>query len=151
SRQPSPREEAMPFQEIQYPDWWVFAIVGGVGVLLPLLLVAGARYAGQQGKSVTPKVLLTVATLVFLLMGGLFVAFGRVTTEVRGGQVRTTFGWVPGYTKVVPLDEIMSAERVEYDPMADYRGWGIRGREGDRALTARGREGVRLTLQDGST
>jgi hypothetical protein len=40
---------------------------------------------------------------------------------------------------------------VQYRPIADHGGWGIRsGRDGERALTARGNRGVRLVLADGT-
>ncbi len=40
---------------------------------------------------------------------------------------------------------------MTYRPIADYGFWGIRaGRDGERALIARGNRGVRLELTDGT-
>jgi hypothetical protein len=40
---------------------------------------------------------------------------------------------------------------VNYRPLADYWGWGIRkGRDGERVLNARGNRGVWIDLADGS-
>ena len=51
----------------------------------------------------------------------------------------------------MPIGTIRSIEVVTYRPIADYGFWGIRtGRDGERALIARGNRGVRLELADGT-
>ena len=64
--------------------------------------------------------------------------------------------------RLVRLGSDLSADRADrhdslasksstYRPIADYGFWGIRsGRDGERALIARGNRGVRLELTDGS-
>ena len=74
-----------------------------------------------------------------------------MTTEVTPTEVRVWFGWVPIYRRAVSISGIQSHAVVEYRPIADYGGWGIRaGRDGERVLNARGNRGVRLELADGS-
>ena len=141
----------MLFQEIQYPDWWFFVILVGVGLLVPILFVSLAWIVAKQGHRFIPGVMFIVAGLVLLFCAGVFVTFGKMTTEVSNGQVRVSFGWLPVSTRTVPAETIGAAESVDYDPMAEYGGWGIRGREGDRALNMRGSKGVRLTLTENGT
>jgi hypothetical protein len=65
--------------------------------------------------------------------------------------VRVWFGWVPTYRRFVVIGTVQKIEVVVYRPFADYGGWGIRtGRDGERALNARGNRGVRLELTDGT-
>jgi hypothetical protein len=46
---------------------------------------------------------------------------------------------------------VQKIEVVTYRPFRDFGGWGIRaGRNGERALCARGDRGVRLELLDGT-
>jgi len=52
----------------------------------------------------------------------------------------------------VPITGIVRYRVVQYRPILDYGGWGIRaGRDGERVLNARGDRGVRLELADGSS
>ena len=75
----------------------------------------------------------------------------QMTTEVTPTDVRVWFGWVPIYRRVVLLGDIRRIEIVTFRPIADYGFWGVRsGRDGERALIARGNRGVRLELADGT-
>ncbi len=52
---------------------------------------------------------------------------------------------------LVSISNVKSHAIVQYRPIADHGGWGIRaGRDGERVLTARGNRGVRLELTDGT-
>ena len=75
----------------------------------------------------------------------------HMTTEATPGDLRVWFGWLPTYRRSVPIEAIRSVEVVTYRPIAEYGFWGIRsGRDGERALIARGNRGVRIELTDGS-
>jgi hypothetical protein len=81
----------------------------------------------------------------------LVVGVLRMTTVVTPGELHVWFGWLPTYRKVVLLGTVQRVEVVRYRPFADFGGWGIRiGRDGERALNARGDRGVRLFLADGT-
>ena len=77
------------------------------------------------------------------------VATMRQSTRVTNDAVTVRFGVF--YRTQVPVAEIRQAEAVEYRPIAEYGGWGIRGFGKKRALNARGNRGVLLTRMDGST
>jgi hypothetical protein len=44
---------------------------------------------------------------------------------------------------------ILRAYERRYDPLREFGGWGIRGKDGNRAFTFRGKEGVQLELRSG--
>jgi len=138
----------MLFHEVQYAGVWVFAILGGVGLVLPVLFIVLARVAAKGDQPIAAPVLRVVAGIVFLLASGIFLYAGKMTTEVDGAGVRVTFGWLPLYQRAVPADGITAVEAVEYDP-AEFGGSGIRGRGKDRLLSQSGRKAARLTLKDG--
>jgi hypothetical protein len=73
----------------------------------------------------------------------------RQTTSVTPSEVTVRFGFL--YRTQIPLAEIRQAEAVQYRPVKDYGGWGIRGFGKKRALNTRGNRGVLLTKADGST
>ena len=135
---------AVVFREEQYFDWRVYALIAlgresspawGLlrGHVWSLEFAAGARRSGSG---------FLMFVIVFLL---------HMTTEVTPTDVRVWFGWVPTYRRIVPIGTIRRVEVVTYRPIADYGFWGIRsGRDGERALIARGNRGVRLELTDGT-
>ena len=84
---------------------------------------------------------------VIALIGALLTI--RLTTMVTPDALSVRFGFL--YKTRVPLSEIALAEAVEYAPVREYGGWGIRGTGRRRALNARGNQGVLLTRSDGST
>jgi hypothetical protein len=59
------------------------------------------------------------------------------------------FGFL--YRTSIPIADVRRAEAVEYRPISEYGGWGIRGFGKKRALNTRGNRGVLLTKTDGST
>ena len=74
-----------------------------------------------------------------------------MTTEVTPDRSPGLVRLGPDLSAIVPIDTIRCVEVVTYRPIADYGFWGIRsGRDGERALIARGNRGVRLELTDGS-
>jgi hypothetical protein len=130
------------FREEQYFDWRVYALIASVEVLTALGLLQRNAWSMDLllGLIIGTGLLLFLA--VFLL---------RMTTEVTPSDVCVWFGWAPIYRRVVTLDGIKRVEPATFRPIADYGFWGIRsGRDGERALIARGNRGVRLELADGS-
>lgn len=49
----------------------------------------------------------------------------------------------------IPLSEIQAVDRVTFDPLHGYGGYGIRSNREGKAYLAGGRQGVRLTLASG--
>ena len=101
-------------------------------------------YHETQGFS--PAVVAVILAAVALLAALLTL---RLTTTVTGDSVTVRYGFL--YETRVPLSQIALAEAVEYAPLREYGGWGIRGSRRRRALNARGNQGVLLTRIDGST
>ncbi len=133
---------AVVFREEQYFDWRIYTFIAIAEMLTGLGLSRGRVLSLEFGLGLAIGLGLLMIVIVFLL---------HMTTEVTPTDVRVWFGWIPTYRRLVPLDTIRSVEVVTYRPIADYGFWGIRsGRDGERALTARGNRGVRLELLDGS-
>jgi hypothetical protein len=84
---------------------------------------------------------------VVALLGALLTL--RLTTTVTPEALSVRYGFL--YKTRVPLSEITLAEAIEYAPVREYGGWGIRGSRRRRALNARGNQGVLLTRSDGTT
>jgi hypothetical protein len=138
------------YREEQRFGWWVYALMvlmvamawaifEGRGLVRPGLF-------GHRAQQLFLAVSAGMALPVVFMLGIL-----RMTTVVTPIDVRVWFGFFPTYRRTIFIANISSAEVVQYRPIADCGGWGIRvGRDGERVLNARGNRGVRLHLVDGS-
>jgi hypothetical protein len=134
--------EAVVFREEQYFDWRVYSVLAFMETFTGLGLARGHLRSGEF-------VLGLVIGLVLLMMLMVFLLY--MTTEVTPTHVRVWFGWLPTYRRQVPIGTVCRIEVVTYRPIADFGFWGIgSGRDGERALIARGNRGVRLELTDGT-
>jgi hypothetical protein len=100
----------------------------------------------QETQSFSPWAVALLVAVVGLI--GALLSL-RLTTTVTSDALAVKYGFL--YKTRVPLTEIALAEAVEYAPVREYGGWGIRGTGRRRALNARGNLGVLLTRADGTT
>ena len=70
--------------------------------------------------------------------------------DVRVLVDRILIRYYPLLTREISLMEIDHFETRRYDALKEYGGWGIRGGSQKRAYNVYGKEGVELTLRDGS-
>jgi hypothetical protein len=130
------------FREEQYFDWRVYCLFALLELFTGLVVVRGHGWSREIVLGLIIGLALLMLVIIFLL---------HMTTEVTPTNVRIWFGWAPTYRREVPIATIRSIDVVTYRPIADYGFWGIRtGRDGERALIARGNRGVRLELTDGT-
>jgi hypothetical protein len=148
------RPAAAVFHEEQSFDWRVYALIAMLELVAGYILVWLTRDWGPVAALLAHKWSLefSLAAVIGLALPLLLAAFVlQMTTEVTPTEIRVWFGWVPIYRRVVSISGIRRYAVVQYRPIVDYGGWGIRaGRDGERVLNARGNRGVRLELTDGS-
>jgi hypothetical protein len=133
---------AVIYREEQYFDWRIYAFIALAEMFTGLALLRGRVWSLDVGLGFAIGTGLVLIVVILLL---------HMTTEATPSDLRVWFGWLPTYRRSVPIEMIRSVEVVTYRPIADFGFWGIRsGRDGERALIARGNRGVRLELTDGS-
>jgi len=128
------------FRETQrFRQPWLWGLLLGVA-----LLVGGSLYVeGASGPGAVIGLAVVVAALALF-------AVARLTTEVGDDSVRIRFFPLHLSARRVPLEEIERAEAVEYRPIGEYGGWGIRWTVGGKAYNVSGSEGVRVHRRDAS-
>jgi hypothetical protein len=72
----------------------------------------------------------------------------RLVTDIRSGELSVGLEGL-WRKRRVPLAGIRSATEVEYDPTAEYGGYGIRSNANGLAYIASGNRGVQVELNDG--
>jgi hypothetical protein len=143
---------AVVYREEQNFDWWVYALLTLIEIVVCLSLVTIERQGHEPfTRTHVSPVLLSAFGLVGLGVPMLVaIGFLRMTTEVTPSDLRIWFGFVPTYRRFVSIGSIRRIEVVSFRPLVEHGGWGIRnGRNGERVLTARGTRGVRIELIDG--
>lgn len=124
--------------------WWVNLLVAGTtgGAILGPLVDRSASSMDPLTRTLIVAGIAVFVVLLYLFLGGL-----TVVVESDRIRVGLGLGW-PVRTTIVP-SEIESVESVEYRPLRDFGGWGVRGTRQRRIWSARGIRAVRLGLADG--
>ena len=132
--------ESVLFEETQrLSPLIILAIVAAVLVVFGLVLW---RTGGGLSR---PVWMLLGGTVVFL--AGL-VAMSRMHTEVTPDSVDISMFYL--ISESIPHADISEFQVLEYQPLREFGGWGLRYGPSGRAYSMSGSEGVRLVLQDGS-
>jgi hypothetical protein len=137
-----PNERALYVERTPWPGW-VRAIYWGVVGLVCFALLAG----WDTTLPPLPRVLLAVGVGGAAL--GLHALLGGLTVQVHRSEILIHLGSVPLVRRRVPLTEVLGSSSVQYEPIAEFGGWGIRGTAKRRAWTARGDRAVSLELSGG--
>ena len=91
----------------------------------------------------------TVALAVLGAGWALTRGIAGLTVLVQKRRLVLFLGSYPLIKRVVPYEEIVGLESVEYRPILDFGGWGARGLGRKKAWTARGSRAVLLHLTRG--
>ncbi len=77
-----------------------------------------------------------------------FFLYLRLVVEVNDEGVWLRY--IPLTKRLIRFGDIERCEAVDYQPMRQYGGWGIRGLGSNRAYNVSGSQGVRLHLRNGA-
>jgi hypothetical protein len=103
----------------------------------------------QGGKGSPP---LVVPILVGLGLLAIPLLFGRLAIDVDEKNLTATWGYLNWPKKMIPLEEIERTEIVDYSPLRQFGGWGIRCGKIDgqptSCYTLRGNRGLLLHLNE---
>ena len=127
----------------QFRQPWLWGVL-----LLVFLAVSGATFVTvRQAAATGAKAILGIVTLLVLAVIALLYT-SELKTEVKpDGLYVRFFPLQTSATRIAP-EELKTAEAVEYNPMRDYGGWGIRQGSAGKAYSIGGDRGVRLTFRD---
>lgn len=134
------------FREVQRFDrlwmWLILLSVASVSWYLLFEALLGGVRGLQLAILVAVAVLLGTALPFFL--GAL-----RLESEVRSEGILVRFYPLHMRPRLFAWDEIDHIELVEYRPILDYGGWGIRLGSKGWAYNVSGKEGIRISFKDG--
>lgn len=111
-----------------------------------LYILAAVVIAGlwMQINGINSAAIAIMFALLFPLL------FGRLLIEVDHSTLRVSFGYLGIIKRDIPLKEILEARVIEYKPLRQFGGWGIRcGKfEGKKTgcYSLKGKRGLLLSL-----
>ena len=140
------------FTETQkFNKWWHYLLAG-----LPLLFAAGI-YLGtwvdlmpMKGEQKKDAALITLAvSLLFTLLFFIWFFVLKLKTTIDETGISAHFKGIPFCNKKFTWDEIQSIQVIEYSPLMDYGGWGVRIGFNGWCYNVSGKIGIKLTRANG--
>ena len=138
------------YREEQYFNQvWVRLLVGGLALLAWVFLFVQPVFGNDVGEDPAPDWLVIVLFFVFGIAFPAWFFLLHLVTIVDDGGVDARFRPALGSASFA-FDEIVSFEPVEYHPVKEFGGWGVRwGKNRSRALNVSGNLGVRIVNGEG--
>ncbi|EJF10013.1 MULTISPECIES: DUF6141 family protein [Pontibacter] len=138
-------EQRILFREKQrFKQFWLWALILGIAAVFWAGFVYQVVLGGAFGNR--PVTDIQLSLMLALISFGLpfFFYYMTLTTEVLPGMLQVRFR--PFHLKPVriPLHTVRDFERVTYNPIGEYGGWGIRWGAKGKAYSTSGREGILL-------
>lgn len=135
-------------EEQRFRDiWWVMLLVFGIAAIQWYSFFQQIVFNQPFGNNPASDSLLIIIWLLFGIGLPVFFLILRLVVEVHPEAVVIKFR--PLLTRAIPLAEIDGVEVIDYRPLGEFGGWGIRGWGRRMAYNVRGSRGVELTLIDG--
>lgn len=120
---------------------WVRAIMWGAVTVSCYPVLAGWDTDLPFGT----RALIVAGVVGFAVAVGFLLA--GLTVHVQEDRIFMHLGKVALVRRRVPYSEIVSLESVQYRPIREFGGWGVRGWGARKAWSARGNRAVALTLE----
>ncbi len=134
-------------EEQRFRQLWIWALILGVAALQWWGWIQQILLGRSFGDNPGPDWMMWLFWLLFGIGLPLFFVYLRLVTEVRADGVWLRY--VPLTKRMIPFAEIERCEAVDYKPLRQYGGWGVRGLGSNRAYNVSGSHGVRLHLRNG--
>ena len=138
-------------EEQRFDQLWLRLLIAGLAVAAWVFFFVQPIAGTNVGDDPAPNWLVIVLFLLFGVAFPLWFFTMALVTSVDERGVAARFR--PGLGSFsFTFDEIETFESVEYHPIKEFGGWGVRwGRNGSRALNVSGSLGVRLVNTEGRT
>lgn len=134
-------------EEQRFRQPWIWALVLGIAALQWWAWVQQIVLGRPFGDNPGPDWMVWLFLILFGVGLPLLFVVLRLVVEVRDNGIWLRF--FPLTKRSIPFEEIRQVEAVDYKPIRQYGGWGIRGLGSNRAYNVRGSQGVRLYLRNG--
>ena len=100
-----------------------------------------------MGLTPPDRFILAISSVAIASIFALVVSL-RMHTTVSDGSLKVRF-W-PFSRLTIPIADVKQSELIQYDPLSDFGGWGVRPGLGGIIYSVRGRSAVKIVRNGGS-
>ncbi len=141
-------------EEQRFSQPWLVIPFLILTIFLTLIIAYGMYKQLNQGipfgnHPMSNESLKIFGTLVIAFIWGVFYLFTYMRLIISVCENSLIIHFRPFLKKLIDYDQIQSCEAIQYRPIRDFGGWGVRYRSGETAYTVSGDKGVRLYLKNG--
>ncbi len=146
-----PPEETVRFHEIQrFHQAWIWILIAFIAALGWYFFIAQIGFGAPAGTNPAPDWAVFLIWIVFGIIFPIWFIVMRLEYIVTDKEFAYRFFPLHLRWRILPFDEIATAEAVAYHPVREFGGWGIRfGWRGGMAYNVWGDRGVRITRTNG--
>ncbi|WP_299825342.1 DUF6141 family protein [uncultured Pontibacter sp.] len=135
-------------EQQRFKQFWLWVVILGTTAIFWAGFIYQVLLGGAFGNRPVADVQLAI---LFALIGvGMpwFFYKMKLTTEVRQGELQVRFWPFHARPVTIPLHLVRDYEKITYNAIRDYGGWGIRWGTKGKAYNVSGGEGVQLHFYD---
>ena len=137
------------FTETQkFNKWWMYLLfsVPFLVTSISYVLVQFGIVEPNGGEKSPPEIILILIFSLLILIWGISV---RLKTTINENGISACFIGIPFCNKNFTWAEIQSIHVIEYSPIKDYGGWGVRMGFNGWCYNVSGKIGIKLTRTNG--
>lgn len=137
------------FTETQkFNKWWMYLLfsIPFIIVNISFILVQCNIIEPKGGEKSPPEVIVILMFCLLFLIWGVTTSLKTIIDETG---ISTHFKGIPFCNKKFTWNEIQSIKVIEYSPLMDYGGWGVRMGFNGRCYNVSGKIGIKLTRTNG--
>ena len=137
------------FREVQrFRQVWLWMLVLAITGMQWVAAVEQLLFRRSFGDNPMQDIHLAIYWLIFGVGLPALLFFSQLITEVRDDGIYFRFSPFHGTFRRIAFSEIKRCEVLNYRPIRDYGGWGIRVRCKGKAYNVSGNRGVQIELLD---
>jgi hypothetical protein len=143
-------DQALLFSEKQrFGQAWIWILLSGITALFIFGLIRQVCLGQPFGNNPLPDSGLFALVLFMLLLDYLFFSF-RLELHIRADGIYVRFFPFQTTFRYYPWQQLSQVYVRQYQPIAEYGGWGLRGFGRNRALNVSGNKGIQLETLEGA-
>lgn len=120
-------------------------VVAFFGIISFAVIILGFR--NYMGFTPSDRAIIAISFFAIASIFALVLTL-RMHTTVSDGSLKVRF-W-PFSRLTVPIADVKQSEIIQYDPLSDFGGWGVRPGLGGIIYSVRGRSAVKVVRNGGS-
>ena len=126
--------ENLFIEKQKFTQWWVWVIL--------LFSIIFHIVDAEQVSSVYLLIMLLIIVFIYSI---------TLTVKVKSEGLHYQFFPIHFKSHIIYKHDIEKLESLQYNPILDYGGWGIRHRFKGKAYNIRGNKGVKIYMKNGKT